>query len=156
MGSVRGHHPQGRNLEGQTPQAQLSFLMRAAYDTLTCPQNLSQWFGAEEKCHKISAGLKHILSSYEVALTQGHLRWQRNQVLQKLAEHLEECRIATNTFSNDKIPGVPFCQISREPAEASGRPSKIAADPWKGMGDVFGPRRADDPETSHRDVAHSC
>lgn len=28
----------------KTPQAWLSFLVRAAYDTLPCPQKLSQWF----------------------------------------------------------------------------------------------------------------
>lgn len=57
---------------------------------------------------------EHILSSCEVALKQGHLRRQRNRVLQKLAEHLEKCRIATNTFSDDKTPGVPFPEAKQD------------------------------------------
>ncbi|KAJ8367370.1 hypothetical protein AAFF_G00320390 [Aldrovandia affinis] len=32
------------------PQARLSFLIRATYDTLSCPRNLHQWFGNEECC----------------------------------------------------------------------------------------------------------
>ncbi len=55
----------------RTPQAWFSFLMRAVYDTLPCPRNLSQWFGSEEcpMCIEANTGLQHILSGCNVALT---------------------------------------------------------------------------------------
>ena len=56
------------------PQARLSFLIRSTYDTLPCPRNLHQWFGAEETCPLCSttnASLRHILSGCRTALSQG-------------------------------------------------------------------------------------
>ncbi len=47
----------------ETPQARLSFLVRAAYDTVPCPRNLSQGFGGGDKCplsSKDNTGLQHI------------------------------------------------------------------------------------------------
>ncbi len=95
----------------RTPPSRLSFLMRAAYDTLPCPQNLSQWFGSEDKfplCNKANAGLQHILSGCNVALTQGRFRWRHNQMLRKLAEQLERCRVWANSSSVTLHPNVPF------------------------------------------------
>ncbi len=95
----------------RTPQSQLSFLVRAAYDTLPCPRNLSQWFGSKDKCplcNKANAGLQHILSGCNVALTQGRFRWRHNQVLWKLAEQLERCRVRANSSSVTLHPNVPF------------------------------------------------
>ncbi len=95
----------------RTPPSRLSFLMRAAYDTLPCPQNLSQWFGSEDKfplCNKANAGLQHILSGCNVALTQGRFRWRHNQMLRKLAEQLERCRVWANCSSVTLHPNVPF------------------------------------------------
>ncbi|KAL6455748.1 hypothetical protein MHYP_G00355990 [Metynnis hypsauchen] len=74
------------------PQARLSFLIRATYDTLPSPSNLSQWYGSDESCHLCNApnpSLQHILSSCKTALAQGRYRWRHDQVLRKLAEVLE-------------------------------------------------------------------
>ncbi len=74
------------------PQARLSFLIRATYDTLPCPRNLHQWFGSEEgctRCNTPNASLQHILSGCKVALSQGRYRWRHDQVLRKLAGVLE-------------------------------------------------------------------
>lgn len=80
----------------RTPQGRLSFLIRAVYDTLPCPRNLTQWFGSEVGCPLGSitkASLQHILSGCKVALTQGRFRWRHDQVRAKLAELLEGCRV---------------------------------------------------------------
>lgn len=77
------------------PQARLSFLIRATYDTLPCPPNLSLWLGKEEccsLCNTPSASLHHILSGCKTALSQGHYRWRDDQVLGRLAEILESQR----------------------------------------------------------------
>lgn len=95
----------------QAPQARLSFMVRAAYDTLPCPQNLSTWFGSEDKCplcESEKAGLQHILASCKVALSQGRLRWRHNQVLRKLAEHLEVRRTAANSSTASSTPAISF------------------------------------------------
>ena len=58
------------------PQARLSFLIRATYDTLPSPWNLHVWYGTEaacKLCDSQNAGLHHILSGCNVALT-GPLR----------------------------------------------------------------------------------
>ena len=78
------------------PQARLSFLIRATYDTLPSPSNLSRWYGSEENCQLCNApnpSLQHILSSCKTALAQGRYRWRHDQVLRKLAEVLEARRL---------------------------------------------------------------
>ncbi len=60
------------------PQARLSFLIRATYNTLPSPKNLHQWLGTEQSCDlcgTINASLQHVLSGWKTALTQGRLRW---------------------------------------------------------------------------------
>ncbi|KAJ8397342.1 hypothetical protein AAFF_G00438910 [Aldrovandia affinis] len=82
------------------PQARLSFLIRATYDTLPSPQNLHQWLGTEQSCDlcgTINASLQHILSGCKTALTQGRLTWRHDQVLRKLAEVLEKCGQEANS-----------------------------------------------------------
>ncbi|KAK0133618.1 hypothetical protein N1851_030849 [Merluccius polli] len=82
------------------PQARLSFLVRSTYDTLPCPRNLHQWFGAEETCPLCSttnASLGHILSGCRTALSQGRYRWRHDLVLRKLAEVAESCRLEANS-----------------------------------------------------------
>uniref|UniRef100_A0A3B1JJ67 Reverse transcriptase domain-containing protein n=1 Tax=Astyanax mexicanus TaxID=7994 RepID=A0A3B1JJ67_ASTMX len=109
------------------PQSRLSFLLRAAYDTLPCPQNLSQWFGSEEKCplcSKLNVSLQHILSGCSVALSQGRLRWRHNQVLRKLAEQLEESRVRANIFPEVSRPKIPFVKPGEGVQKtAAGRPT---------------------------------
>ncbi len=46
------------------PQARLSFLIRATYDTLPSPHNLKLWYGAEESCQLCghqNPSLQHVL-----------------------------------------------------------------------------------------------
>ena len=77
------------------PQARLSFLIRATYDTLPCPRNLHQWLGTEQACTLCgtnNASLQHVLSGCRTALTQGRLRWRHDQILRKLAEIVETLR----------------------------------------------------------------
>ena len=95
----------------RTPQSRLSFLVRAAYDTLPCPRNLAQWFGSEGKCFlcsKDNAGLQHMLSGCNIALSQGRFRWRHNQVLRKLAEQLERCRVGANNSSDPRRQNIAF------------------------------------------------
>ncbi|KAJ8332759.1 hypothetical protein SKAU_G00416550 [Synaphobranchus kaupii] len=82
------------------PQARISFLIRATYNTLPCPQNLHLWFGTEEicpLCNTINASLQHILSGCKTALSQGRYRWRHDAVLKKLAEVAESCRREANS-----------------------------------------------------------
>ncbi|KAG1925338.1 hypothetical protein F2P79_025614 [Pimephales promelas] len=82
------------------PQARLSFLVRAAYDTLPCPRNLHRWFGNEESCLLCStanASFQHIMSGCKTALAQGRYRWRHDLVLKKLAEVVETCRQEANS-----------------------------------------------------------
>lgn len=68
----------------RTPQSRLSFLLRATYDTLPCPRNLTLWFGDEvgcPLCGNSKVSLQHILSGCKVALAQGRFRWRHDHVL---------------------------------------------------------------------------
>lgn len=85
-----------------TPQARLSFLIRATYNTLPSPRNLHIWYGVEEPCYLYSSSnpdLKYILSGCKAAFAQDRYRWWRDKVLCKLAELLEKCRLEVNHVS---------------------------------------------------------
>uniref|UniRef100_A0A3B4XDA6 Reverse transcriptase domain-containing protein n=1 Tax=Seriola lalandi dorsalis TaxID=1841481 RepID=A0A3B4XDA6_SERLL len=93
----------------RTPQGRLSFLIRAVYNILPCPRNLTQWFGSEVGCPLSSASkasLQHILAGCKVALAQGRFRWRHDQVLAKLAELLEGCRVAANRTQETTRPAL--------------------------------------------------
>ena len=108
------------------PQARLSFLVRATYDTLPCPRNLHQWFGAEETCPLCSTtnvSLQHILSGCGTALGQGRYTWRHDLVLKKLAEVAESCRRKAN--DSPAPPGRRLIQFARagervKPSQRSG------------------------------------
>ncbi len=120
----------------RTPQSRLSFLVRAAYDTLPCPRNLSQWFGSEDKCplcNKANAGLQHILSGCNVALTQGRFRWRHNQVLRKLAEQLERCRVRANSSPVTLHPNVPFLRPGEGGQKTVAQRTTCLLTPGKGL-----------------------
>ena len=87
------------------PQARLSFLIRATYDTLPSPRNLHQWLGTEKSCdlcETINASLQHTLSGCKTALTQGRFTWRHDQVLRKLAEMLERSRQEAKKLSRTR------------------------------------------------------
>ncbi|KAL7835526.1 hypothetical protein SRHO_G00278730 [Serrasalmus rhombeus] len=87
---------------------------RQAFDAIKnkCKESgYSYWFGSEEKCplgSKVNAGLQHILSRCSIALTQSRLRWRHNQVLKKLAEQVEGCRVRANNSPDPTRPNIPF------------------------------------------------
>lgn len=68
------------------PQARLSFLIRATYDTLPTPANLERWYNEEESCSLCDTApgnLHHILCGCWTSLAQD--RYRHDQVLGKLA-----------------------------------------------------------------------
>ncbi|GAA6076941.1 uncharacterized protein LOC107738138 [Tachysurus ichikawai] len=76
MDNLGGHNRQDHHL-GQSwklPQARLSFLISAMYDTLPSPQNLHCWYGTEEFCQlcgHLSPSLQHILSGCKTEVEVG-------------------------------------------------------------------------------------
>ena len=77
-----------------------SFTIRAAYDVLPSPKNLSQWYGEDPTCSlcPTPATLKHILVGCKTGLTQGRYTWRHNQVLQCLAAVMESRRMSVNAL----------------------------------------------------------
>lgn len=77
-----------------------SFTIRAAYDVLPSPANLSQWYAEDPMCPLCPslATLKHILVGCKTSLTQGRYTWRHNQVLKCLAAVLESRRISVNAL----------------------------------------------------------
>ncbi len=75
----------------------------------TKPHNLHLWYGPEEICQLCchpNPNLQHILSSCKAALTQGRYRWRDDQVLRKLAEVIEACRLEANKASPARSHGL--------------------------------------------------
>lgn len=77
-----------------------SFTIRAAYDVLPSPTNLSQWYGEDPTCPLCPspASLKHILVGCRASLAQGRYTWRHNQVLKCLAAVLEKQRTSVNAL----------------------------------------------------------
>ena len=77
-----------------------SFTIRAAYDVLPSPANLSQRYGENPTCPLCPspATLKHILVGCKTGLTQGRYTWRHNQVLKCLAAVLESRRTSMNAL----------------------------------------------------------
>ncbi|XP_049901864.1 uncharacterized protein LOC126391274 [Epinephelus moara] len=77
-----------------------SFIIRATYDVLPSPQNLSQWYGEDPTCPLCPspANLKHILIGCKTSLTQGRYTWRHNQVLKCLTATLESRRRVVNAL----------------------------------------------------------
>ena len=75
--------------------SRIQFLVRSVYDLLPSPTNLLMWNLSDDPscplCKK-TATLQHILSSCNVALTQGRYTWRHNKVLRELADVLERKR----------------------------------------------------------------
>ena len=152
----------------RTPQSRLSFLVRAAYDTLPCPRNLAQWFGSEGKCFlcsKDNAGLQHMLSGCNIALTQGRFRWRHNQVLRKLAEQLERCRVRANNSSDPRQQNIAFIKPGEVRQKTRGGEVSTSAYPGEELGHARRPGQAaglsnrdhtDNPKAGRCDVVHSC
>ncbi|KAK2831157.1 hypothetical protein Q7C36_016243 [Tachysurus vachellii] len=109
------------------------FTIRAAYDVLTSPTNLSQWYAEDPTCPLCPslATLKHILVGCKTSLAQGRYTWRHNQVLKCLAAVFESQRTSAN------VHPPPIIQVAANTIcsggmglEAAGRlcfPAEIAA-----------------------------
>ncbi|XP_063058330.1 uncharacterized protein LOC134451862 [Engraulis encrasicolus] len=93
-----------------------SFLLRATYDVLPSPANLSQWYGEDPTCHLCSspANLKHIMVGCKTSLAQGRYTWRHNQVLRCLAASLESRRMFVNSLPPLPSHPPPTGQFVRE------------------------------------------
>ena len=104
----------------------ISFLLRSVYDVLPTPANLKRWKLIEDPacplCGK-TATLDHILSSCQVALSQGRYRWRHDRVLRQLAHHIDlERRKKQPTKS--KVTFIPFVKEGQE-AKVTSSSSRI-------------------------------
>ncbi|KAI8490806.1 hypothetical protein Bbelb_315990 [Branchiostoma belcheri] len=98
--------------------ARLSFLLRAVYDVLPSPRNLTRWFKSEESCQLCGleqADLKHILSNCSVALQQGRYTWRHNKALRQIAVTLEEVRKET-AGTDSPLQPIQFVSPQGQPA----------------------------------------
>ena len=89
----------------QSERGRLSFLLRAVYDVLPSPANLHTWGLAENPSCKLCGkrgSLEHVLSSCQVALTEGRYRWRHDQVLATLADKLDLERLRKRTKGANK------------------------------------------------------
>ena len=82
----------------KSPEASLSFFLRALSDTLPTPVNLHLWKKTDNPmctlCKKEPASLRHILSSCKVALSEHRYTWRHNQVLKEVSTLVSEVRVA--------------------------------------------------------------
>ena len=76
------------------------FTIKAAYDVLPSPKNLSQWYGenSTRSLCPTPATLKHILVGCKTSLTRGRYTWRHNQVLLCLAALLESRRTSISSL----------------------------------------------------------
>ena len=73
------------------PAGQLSFILRAASDTLPTPLNLK--YRLDAKCHLCSsnrATTAHILNGCPIAVEQGRYTWRHDSILLKLLKGLKQ------------------------------------------------------------------
>lgn len=75
------------------PAGQLSFILRAASDTLPTPVNLKRWKiridATCSLCGSPSATTHHVLNGCHEALTQGRYTWRHDSVLLKLVSFIK-------------------------------------------------------------------
>ena len=124
---------------------QLKFLLRLIYDVLPTPTNLCKWgLEQEPNCHLCQnpGNLEHILSSCQVALTQGRYTWRHNQVLKVLAHVLETERKRKHAGQQQVQKFIKFVKSGDKPDNRKGRPQKLgvlaSADDWELRADIGG------------------
>ena len=88
---------------------QLSFILRAASDTLPTPLNLRHWkiqCGAKcSLCGNSRPAVAHILNSCPVALQQGRYTWRHDCVLSTITSALR-CHIPAETTIYADLPNL--------------------------------------------------
>ena len=109
------------------PQFQLQFLLRAVYDVLPTPANLHRWNLTEAPncslCGKRGT-LDHILSSCQVALSQGRYTWRHNQVLHELADVIERERKSSDKPIKKKQGYIKFVKEGETAPKRQARTGK--------------------------------
>lgn len=96
----------------------LRFIIRATYDVLPTPKNLSQWVGEDPICAlcQTPATLRHILFGCKTSLSQGRYTWRNNQVRRQLAITLEGRRTTTNALPSPmsrRTNIIPFVKAAK-------------------------------------------
>ena len=90
----------------------LSFILRAASDTLPTPLNLRRWrYCADSKCHlcgSLSPTVLHILNACPTFLNQGRLTWCHDSVLLKLVRGITPVLSENDTLYAD-LQGYRVC-----------------------------------------------
>ncbi|XP_069107365.1 uncharacterized protein [Argopecten irradians] len=97
----------------------LSFLLKSTYDLLPSPTNLFTW-GIKDNaecvlCRK-PANLAHVLTSCQVALSDGRYTWRHDQVLKEVAASLDRARRKKRTISK----GPKFVTFVKSGTRATG------------------------------------
>ena len=76
------------------PAGQLSFILKAASDTLPTPINLARWRYKTDSscnlCHSPTPTTLHILNACPVSLSQGRYTWRHDSVLNKIILFLQQ------------------------------------------------------------------
>ena len=106
------------------PQARLSFLIRATYDTLPSPWNLHVWYGTSSAIPRTQAYTTSCLAV--MWLLQGRYGWRHDRVLRKLAEILEERRTEANGSSpGTALQSIKFVKQGGKPQNSSNNPQSL-------------------------------
>ncbi len=98
---------------------QISFLVRAIYDTLPTPVNLHRWGIRVDPTCKLcgqKGTMAHILSGCKTALAQGRYRWCHDKVLTVLADILEQERTRKRQHKSKPLPGITFLKEGTKPS----------------------------------------
>ena len=129
----------------QMEAKEISFIIRATYDVLPSPKNLSQWYGEDPTCAlcPTPATLRHSMSGCKTSLTQGRYTWRHNQVLKSLASALENMRSVANSLpprtANPQKTTMFVREGRKAPKHLSTKPEAghlyVARD-WKMLADI--------------------
>ena len=115
------------------PAGQLSFLLRAASNTLPTPLNLKHWRfrvdGSCPLCTSPSPTTLHILNGCPLALSQGRYTWRHDSVLVKLLSTIKmllspEDRIYGD-LSSFRASDNPLATVPPEIVVTSARPDMV-------------------------------
>ena len=88
----------------------ISFIIRAVYDQLPTNTNLVKWNKADDAkcslCGQVQT-LDHVLSSCNVALSQGRYTWRHNRVLRDLSDIVHTAKEKANSRTDSPQPERP-------------------------------------------------
>ena len=91
--TLEADEPLWKRIMWGLPPGQLSFILRAASDTLPTPMNMARWrIQIDSKCPLcgyLRSTTQHILNGCQTALLQGRYTWQHDSVLHELVSTLQ-------------------------------------------------------------------